>query len=146
MSLQWEHKFSLCYHKLAIIFSTISEFKCTRKNFCVHLKFTVILKYAENVIPDQKSVLDNFVHLNSYYTAEKFTSLMEILLFNLHDICACIQNSDPSLCNMKLVWTLICEIRVKLTTVYINIRHIFLLLFHIEIKKNFYWTSCQKEH
>jgi len=36
------------------------------------------LKYTENVIPNQKSVLDNFIYLNSYYNAEKFTSLMEL--------------------------------------------------------------------
>jgi len=65
------------------------------------------LKYTENVITNQKSVLDNFVYLNSYYSAEKFTSLMKIVLINLHNICACIQNSDPCLCNMELEWTVI---------------------------------------
>jgi hypothetical protein len=66
------------------------------------------VKYTENVIQNQRSVLDNFVYLNSYYNAEKFTTLMEILCINLYNICACIQNSDPCPCNMKLVWALIC--------------------------------------
>jgi len=86
------------------------------------------------VIPNQKSALDNFVYLNSYYNAEKFTSLMEDVLTNLHNVCACVRNSDPCLCNMKLVWILICGNTVKLTIGYVNIRHIFLLLFHIGIK------------
>lgn len=67
------------------------------------------IKYTENMMPNQKSVLDHFVYLNSYYSAGKFTSVMEIVHMNLNNSCACIRNSDPCLFNIKLVWTLICD-------------------------------------
>lgn len=55
-------------------------------------------------MPNQRSELDNFVDLN----AEKFTSVMEIVLINLNNIWICIRNSDPCLCDLKIVQTLIC--------------------------------------
>lgn len=66
------------------------------------------MKYTENMMLNQKNVLDNFVYLNFYCNAEKFTSIMESVLVNLSNFWACIRNSDPCLCDLKLVWTLIC--------------------------------------